>query len=54
MAASKRPADLLLDDKWEQCVDLSLRRVVYSSVAGVVAGFVLFREYPSVMHEEDP
>ncbi|KAH9618130.1 hypothetical protein KSS87_005797 [Heliosperma pusillum] len=32
-----------LDSKWDACLDLSLRRVVYSSVAGAFSGLLLFR-----------
>ncbi|GJP40601.1 hypothetical protein CLOM_g261 [Closterium sp. NIES-68] len=42
-ASSRRTQDLLMDDKWDHCVDLSLRRFVYSSLAGAATGLVLFR-----------
>ncbi|CAI7732882.1 unnamed protein product [Closterium sp. NIES-53] len=42
-APSRRAQDLMMDDKWDLCVDLSLRRVVYSSLAGAATGLVLFR-----------
>ncbi|CAI5468868.1 unnamed protein product [Closterium sp. Yama58-4] len=42
-APSRRAQDLLMDDKWDLCVDLSLRRVVYSTLAGAATGLVLFR-----------
>ncbi|KAL9274241.1 MICOS complex subunit MIC10-like protein [Drosera capensis] len=32
-----------LSAKWDACIDLSLRRVVYSSLAGSFAGLLLFR-----------
>ncbi|GAB2217524.1 hypothetical protein Droror1_Dr00000721 [Drosera rotundifolia] len=32
-----------LNAKWDACIDLSLRRVVYSSLAGSFAGLLLFR-----------
>ncbi|NDW60482.1 DUF543 domain-containing protein, partial [Yangia sp. PrR004] len=32
-----------LDAKWDACLDLSIRRVAYSSVAGAFAGLLLFR-----------
>ncbi|KAL1542804.1 Mitochondrial inner membrane organizing system component, variant 2 [Salvia divinorum] len=32
-----------LNAKWDACVDLSLRRFVYSSFAGGIAGLLLFR-----------
>ncbi|KAI3918394.1 hypothetical protein MKX01_041714 [Papaver californicum] len=33
----------ILNTKWDACVDLSLRRVFYTSVAGAVSSLVLFR-----------
>ncbi|KAL2893500.1 MICOS complex subunit MIC10 [Bienertia sinuspersici] len=35
--------DYNLDEKWDACLDLSLRRFVYSSVAGAFTGLLLFR-----------
>ena len=37
-----RPAELYLDEKWDQAIDLALRRVVYGGLAGGAAGFFLF------------
>lgn len=34
--------DYDLDAKWDACLDLSLRRFVYSSVAGAFTGLLLF------------
>lgn len=39
--AEARPPELSLDDKWNKVIDLSLRRVVYSGMAGAIAGLVL-------------
>ncbi|GAB4844764.1 Mitochondrial inner membrane organizing system component [Ancistrocladus abbreviatus] len=36
-------ADYDLNAKWDACLDLSLRRVVYSSLAGALGGLLLFR-----------
>ncbi|XP_026460325.1 uncharacterized protein LOC113361228 isoform X1 [Papaver somniferum] len=33
----------ILNAKWDACIDLSLRRVFYTSVAGAVSSLVLFR-----------
>jgi inner membrane organizing system protein 1 len=33
-----------LDAKWDACLDLSIRRVAYSSLAGAFAGLLLFRK----------
>jgi hypothetical protein len=35
-----------MDAKWEAAIDLTLRRVVYGSLAGGVAGLLLFRALP--------
>ncbi|GAB4861467.1 hypothetical protein Ancab_036669 [Ancistrocladus abbreviatus] len=44
MAENKEiPADYDLNAKWDACLDLSLRRVVYSSLAGAFGGLLLFR-----------
>ncbi|KMZ57078.1 hypothetical protein ZOSMA_89G00280 [Zostera marina] len=32
-----------LDAKWDACLDLSLRRIVYSSLAGALGSLVFFR-----------
>ncbi|XP_039027731.1 uncharacterized protein LOC120161579 [Hibiscus syriacus] len=32
-----------MDAKWDACIDLSLRRFVYSSLAGAFAGLIFFR-----------
>ena len=34
-----------LDAKWDACLDLSLRRFVYSSLTGAFTGLLLFRQY---------
>uniref|UniRef100_A0A8R7TSB8 Uncharacterized protein n=1 Tax=Triticum urartu TaxID=4572 RepID=A0A8R7TSB8_TRIUA len=31
-----------LDAKWDACLDLSIRRVAYSSLAGAFGGLILF------------
>lgn len=37
------PKEYDLNAKWDACVDLSLRRFVYSSLAGAFSGLLLFR-----------
>ncbi|KAK1641788.1 hypothetical protein QYE76_060259 [Lolium multiflorum] len=32
-----------LDAKWDACLDLSIRRVAYASLAGAFGGLILFR-----------
>mmetsp|Transcript_40294 Transcript_40294/g.114077 ORF Transcript_40294/g.114077 Transcript_40294/m.114077 type:complete len:80 (+) Transcript_40294:195-434(+) len=41
--AAVRPKELDMDDKWDKCIDTFLRRAVYGSLAGGVAGLVLLR-----------
>jgi MICOS complex subunit MIC10 len=36
-----------LDKKWDACIDLSIRRVLYSSVAGAFSGLIFFRNHPA-------
>mmetsp|Transcript_9609 Transcript_9609/g.16135 ORF Transcript_9609/g.16135 Transcript_9609/m.16135 type:complete len:81 (-) Transcript_9609:120-362(-) len=38
-----RPSELALDDKWDKCVDTFLRRAVYGTLSGGLAGLILFR-----------
>ena len=38
-----RPPELSMDAKWEAAIDLTLRRLVYGSLAGGAAGLLLFR-----------
>ncbi|KAL5219216.1 hypothetical protein ABZP36_019900 [Zizania latifolia] len=42
-AKSGIPPRYDLDAKWDACLDLSIRRVAYSSLSGAVAGLLLFR-----------
>ncbi|XP_041022799.1 uncharacterized protein LOC121263789 [Juglans microcarpa x Juglans regia] len=37
------PPKFDLDAKWDACLDLTLRRFVYSSLAGAFGGLLLFR-----------
>ena len=37
-----------MDAKWEAAIDLTLRRLVYGSLAGGAAGLLLFRACPSL------
>lgn len=41
-----RPPELSMDAKWEAAIDLTLRRLVYGSLAGGAAGLLLFRACP--------
>ncbi|KAE8776195.1 hypothetical protein D1007_51233 [Hordeum vulgare] len=42
-ASSGIPPRYDLDAKWDACLDLSIRRVAYSSLAGAFGGLILFR-----------
>ncbi|GAB2271900.1 Mitochondrial inner membrane organizing system component [Dionaea muscipula] len=42
-SSSSSSSEYDLNDKWDTCLDLFLRRVVYSSLAGSFAGLLLFR-----------
>lgn len=44
-----RPPELNLDDKWNKVMDLSLRRVVYSGMAGAIAGLILTSEHGCIL-----
>ncbi|KAG8061370.1 hypothetical protein GUJ93_ZPchr0003g17023 [Zizania palustris] len=44
---SRIPPQYNLDAKWDVCLDLSVDRVAYSSLAGAFAGLLLFRKDPS-------
>ncbi|KAH6785684.1 hypothetical protein C2S51_038139 [Perilla frutescens var. frutescens] len=37
------PANYGLNEKWDACLELGLRRFVYSSLAGAGTGFLIFR-----------
>lgn len=37
------PPQLELDAKWDACLDITLRRFVYSSAAGACSALLLFR-----------
>ncbi|GAQ85802.1 hypothetical protein KFL_002550090 [Klebsormidium nitens] len=41
--AKQRPPELLVDERWDKAVDLTLRRFVYSGAAGSLAALLLFR-----------
>ena len=42
-----RPPELSMEAKWEAAIDLTLRRLVYGSLAGGAAGLMLFRTSPT-------
>eukprot|EP00877_Chromochloris_zofingiensis_P000834 jgi/Chrzof1/10751/Cz05g10310.t1 len=39
------PKELYIDAKWDNLIDLTLRRGVYGTLAGGLAGLLLFSEY---------
>ena len=53
-AMATRPPELSMDAKWEAAIDLTLRRLVYGSLAGGAVGLMLFRAFPSRLHTERP
>jgi hypothetical protein len=42
--AAARPKEFDMDEKWDKVVDTFLRRAVYGTLAGGVAGLLLFRK----------
>lgn len=42
---AKVPPRYDLNAKWDACLDLGVRRFVYSSFTGALAGLLLFREF---------
>lgn len=42
----ERPQQFYINEHWDHCLDLTLRRVVYGGLAAGVAGLVLFRASP--------
>jgi len=43
MGEQSRPPQFDIDQKWDKVIDLSLRRVVYGSLAAGITSLVLFR-----------
>lgn len=41
--SGKAPAEIEFDEKWDRLIDLSLRRVVYGTLAGGLAALTLLR-----------
>ena len=42
----ERPHQFYINEHWDHCLDLTLRRVVYGGLAAGLAGLVLFRAGP--------
>lgn len=42
-SAPTPPSELQLDEKWDKFIDLSLRRVVYGTLAGSLAALTILR-----------
>ena len=40
----QRPKELYIDEKWDKCIDLMVRRTVYGTLAGGAAALILLRE----------
>ncbi|KAL3156369.1 hypothetical protein ABBQ38_000684 [Trebouxia sp. C0009 RCD-2024] len=43
LQSRRRPAEYYIDEKWDRCIDLTLRRVTYSSLAAGAVALVLLR-----------
>ena len=41
----RRPIEYYIDEKWDKCIDLTLRRVTYSSLAAGAVALVILREH---------
>ena len=37
-----RPQEFYINEKWDACIDLALRRIVYGSLGGGAAALILF------------
>jgi hypothetical protein len=44
MANSERPPEFYINKKWDKCIDLALRRVVYGTLGGGAVALILFSE----------
>ena len=42
MPGGDRPKELYIDEKWDRAIDVSLRRVVYGTLAGGTLALLLF------------
>lgn len=42
--SDSRPVEYYIDEKWDKCIDLTLRRVTYSSLAAGVVALVVLSE----------
>lgn len=48
LQSHRRPAEYYIDEKWDRCIDLTLRRVTYSSLAAGAIALVFLSEYVHV------
>lgn len=46
--SGRRPAEYYTDEKWDKCIDLTLRRVTYSTVAAGAVAIVLLSKVAHV------
>ena len=44
--SGERPQEFYINEKWDACIDLALRRVVYGTLGGGAAALILFSELP--------
>lgn len=44
----KRPNEYYIDQNWNSCIDLTLRRVTYGALVAGLGSLILLREYHCV------
>ena len=42
--SGEMPQEFYINDKWDACIDLALRRIVYGTLGGGAAALILFSE----------
>ena len=42
--SGERPQEFCINEKWDACIDLALRRIVYGTLGGGAAALILFSE----------
>lgn len=43
--SGRRPAEYYIDEKWDKCIDVTLRRVTYSTLAAGAVAIVLLSKF---------
>ena len=52
MSSSDRPKELLIDESIDHAIDISLRRLVYGTLAGGAVALLLFSKQPTYASSE--